>query len=208
MSEHRSTELELVGWRREVAALYASVRAADSPEQGHALWRAGRDALFRTHPQSPLPADDPLRDSGLPYWPYDPDLRFELPLLPAPEPIRFSVHTGGEEVTELRRIGQVELPAPMGAVVDVWWLEQYAGGLFLPLKDGTAGESSYGGGRYLLDTAKSADLGGDDRTLVVDLNFLYHPSCRYSPEWICPLAPAGNTIRYPVRGGERMPVSS
>jgi uncharacterized protein len=86
----------------------------------------------------------------------------------------------------------------------VWWLDQYAGGLFLPLRDGTAGDTSYGGGRYLLDTAKGADLGGSDGALVVDLNFLYHPSCRYNSSWQCPLAPRGNTITAPVRAGERL----
>ena len=104
----------------------------------------------------------------------------------------------------LRLAGRVELPAPLSAVVNVWWLEQYAGGLFLPLRDGTAGTASYGGGRYLLDTAKGADLGGTGASLVVDLNFLYHPSCRYNSSWQCPLAPSGNTISAPVRAGERL----
>ena len=199
------SDLELTDWRRQVSELYAAVRAADDPQRGHALWRSGRDALFRTHPQSPLPPHDPLREVGIPYWPYDPELRFELPLLPTSDPVRLSVPTGGDGVTELRRVGYLELPAPLAATVDVWWLEQYAGGLFIPLRDGTAGDSSYGGGRYLLDTAKSADLGGTDATLTIDLNFLYHPSCRYSPEWICPLAPEGNTVSASVRAGERMP---
>jgi uncharacterized protein (DUF1684 family) len=92
----------------------------------------------------------------------------------------------------------------VSATVDVWWLRQYAGGLFLPIRDGTAGDTSYGGGRYLLDTAKGADLGGDSGRLVVDLNFLYHPSCRYSPEWLCPLAPRTNTFGARVEAGERL----
>jgi uncharacterized protein (DUF1684 family) len=198
-------ELELADWRRRVAELYTAVRAADSPEAGHALWRAGRDALFRTHPQSPLLPGDRLRETGLPYWPYDPDLRFELPLRPISDGEQMAVPTGGDGITNLLQVGRVELPEPLGGSLDVWWLEQYAGGLFLPLRDGTAGDGSYGGGRYLLDTAKSADLGGADGMLTIDLNFLYHPSCRYSPEWVCPLAPRGNTITAPVRAGERMP---
>jgi uncharacterized protein (DUF1684 family) len=71
------------------------------------------------------------------------------------------------------------LAPPFDAIVDVWWLQQYAGGVFVPLRDGTAGDTSYGGGRYALDTAKGADLGGGFGRLVIDLNFLYHPSCRY-----------------------------
>jgi uncharacterized protein len=198
------TELELAGWRRRVSELYAAVRAEPSPERGHALWRAGRDDLFREHPQSPLEPGDPLRASGLPVWPYDPRLRFTLPLRPAPAPAQLSLSAGTDGTTALRLAGRVELPAPLSAAVDVWWLEQYGGGLFLPLRDGTAGAASYGGGRYLLDTAKGADLGGTDESLVVDLNFLYHPSCRYSDSWVCPLAPAGNTITAPVRAGERL----
>ena len=66
------------------------------------------------------------------------------------------------------------------------------------------GRTTYGGGRYLLDSAKGADLGGSLGTLVIDFNFLYHPSCRYSSQWQCPLAPAENTVASPVQAGERL----
>ena len=59
-------ELELIDWRRRVGELYAAVRDQDDPQRGHALWRDGRDELFRSHPQ-PLPSGDPLRSSGVPY---------------------------------------------------------------------------------------------------------------------------------------------
>jgi uncharacterized protein len=200
-----SSELELAQWRRQVNELYAAVRAEGEPERGHALWRRGRDELFRSHPQSPLGPDDPLRASGLPCWPYDPALRFVLPLQPPSDPERrLELDTGEDGVTSLAPVGRVDLPEPVGGSLDVWWLEQYGGGLFLPLRDGTAGSGSYGGGRYLLDTAKGADLGGTADALVVDLNFAYHPSCRYDSRWLCPLAPPGNTIAARVEAGERM----
>jgi uncharacterized protein (DUF1684 family) len=182
------------------------VREEASPAEAHALWRHGRDELMRAHPQSPLLGDDDLRRTGVPYWPYDPELRFVLALEPSAErePVTLTLQTGGAETTSLRRIGTLALPAPLQATVDVWWMEQYAGGLFVPLRDGSAGDTSYGGGRYLLDTAKGADLGGRDGLLVIDLNFLYHPSCRYNADWQCPLAPAGNTIGYVVQAGERL----
>ncbi len=197
-------ELELVSWRREVSELYAAVRAEDDPRRGHERWRRGRDELFRSHPQSPLPTGDPLRFTGLPYWPYDRQWRFEVPLLPAGREASLSVPASGGAIPMIL-IGRVHLPAPVDAGLDVWWLRQYAGGLFLPVRDGTAGRSSYGGGRYALDTAKGADLGGQHGRLVIDLNFLYHPSCRYSDEWVCPLAQPGNTIDVPVTAGERLP---
>lgn len=205
MSRPLSAALELADWRRRVAELYAAVREADDPAAGHALWRAGRDELFRSHPQSPLAPGDPLRRTGLPYGPYDPALRFTLPLLEPAEPgRRLELDTGADGVTPLVPVGRVELPEPVGGSLDVWWLEQYGGGLFLPLRDGSSGRTSYGGGRYLLDTAKSADLGGTSDGLVVDLNFAYHPSCRYDDRWLCPLAQPGNTIAGMVAVGERM----
>jgi hypothetical protein len=210
MAAHQATstsaELELVDWRRRVAALYAALRAEPDPAAGHALWRRGRDALMREHPQSPLLPGDELRRTGVPYWPYDPELRFALALEPStePEPTTLTLQTGGTDTTALRRVGLLTLPAPLHATLDVWWMQQYGGGLFVPLRDGTAGDTSYGAGRYLLDTAKGADLGDRDGRLIVDLNFLYHPSCRYDDAWQCPLAPPGNTIVAAVPAGERL----
>lgn len=198
------TQLELTDWRRRVHALYAAVRAEADPAEGHAVWRAGREDLFLHHPQSPLPADDPLRVTRVRYWPYDPALRFTLPLAAVDEDVRLAIPTGDDGVTKLKLFARVRLPEPFDADLDVWWMDQYGGGLFIPLKDGTAGHGSYGAGRYALDTAKGADLGGAADSIVLDLNFLYHPSCRYSPEWVCPLAQPGNTISARVEAGEQL----
>jgi uncharacterized protein (DUF1684 family) len=121
------------------------------------------------------------------------------------EPAELSLDSGADGRTSLVRVGRIELPSPLSATLDLWWLRQYAGGLFLPIRDGTAGQASYGGGRYLLDTAKGADLGGTEGALVIDLNFLYHPSCRYDSAWVCPLAPPENRIAAPIAAGERLP---
>ena len=119
-------------------------------------------------------------------------------------PARLEIPTGEGETTRLRQVGSVRLPSPGEERVSVWWLEQYAGGIFRPIRDRTAGQESYGGGRYLLDTAKGADLGASDGRLIVDLNFLYHPSCRYDDRWACPLAPAGNVVDAVLRAGEKL----
>lgn len=197
-----SSSLTLADWRRRVHEIYAAVRAEPDPAAAHTLWRTGRDELFATHPQSPLLPDDPARRSGLPCWPYDPDLRFELDLVDVDgaEPRVFEA--GGDGRLEMHLVGRVDLP--IGGSLDVWSLHQYGGGLFVPLRDGTSGDGSYGGGRYLLDTAKGSWLGGTERSMTLDLNFAYHPSCRYNPRWTCPLAPPGNTIAARVEAGERL----
>ncbi|BEP12745.1 DUF1684 domain-containing protein [Acidothermaceae bacterium B102] len=196
--------LELADWRRQVAMLYASVRAAGSPEEGHALWRAGRDELFLHHPQSPLGPDHEMRKTGVPYWPYDPSYRFEVELVPGEPDVERVVPTSADGDVRQVLVGRLALPAPVGGLLDVWWLHQYGGGIFIPVKDATARFTSYGAGRYLLDTIKGADLGGTGSTVVVDFNFLYHPSCRYDPQWDCPLAGPGNTLAAEINAGERL----
>jgi uncharacterized protein len=197
-------ELTLAGWRREVSEMYAAVRSATDHHEACAAWRRRRDRLFREHPDSPLAADDPIRVSGIPYWTYDPGLRFVLPVLPATSAQSYSIATGAQEVTRIRQIGYVELPEPVGGRLAIWWLEQYGGGIFVPFRDGTAGISTYGAGRYLLDTAKGADLGLDGDLLVLDFNFSYHPSCRYDDAWQCPLAPPENRVEASIEAGERL----
>jgi len=184
--------------------MYADARAIADPEQAHARWRQRRDRLFREHPQSPLSRDDPMRVAGIPYWPYNPGCRFAAPLLPGAADKRYELTTGPDEVTHIRQIGWVELPDPVAGRLAVWWLEQYGGGIFVPFRDSTAGSSTYGAGRYVLDTAKGADLGLDGGRLVLDFNFSYHPSCRYDAAWQCPLAPPENVLGAAIEAGEKL----
>jgi len=191
--------LTLLDWRRQVHRLYADVRACADPADGHELWRAGRDRLFAEHSDSPLLPEDRATFRGLPLAPYDPALRFDVEVDTSEPPLAWSTKTDGDGVVPFSRIGVAHLPG-LGSL-DVWWLESYGGGIFVPVRD--AAPDTYGGGRYLLDTVKGADLGGEGGRLVLDLNFAYNPSCAYSPAWTCPLAPAGNSLAVRVPGGER-----
>lgn len=203
MSETQA--VAVADWRRRVFALYGAVRAATDPAQAHAVWQSGRDDLLATHPASPVDVEDRDRFRGASVAPYQPGLRFDVTVDTDVEPVRWEVPTPGDGVIPFTLAGRLHLPAV--GDLDVWWLESYGGGLFVPVKDALAGAGTYGGGRYLIDTVKGADLGGDLREgrLVVDLNFAYNPSCAYSPRWHCPLAPAGNTVTVPLPAGELTP---
>lgn len=198
----RIAALEVADWRRRVFALYADVRAEPDARAAHDLWREGRDELFRDHPATALLAEDRAAFTGLPVAPYDPAWRFELPLLDA-DAAEFAFETGTDGTVVFERLGRVEIPD--AGRLDVWRLTSYGGGIFVPVRDALAGRGTYGGGRYLLDTIKGADLGSDPGagTVVIDLNFAYNPSCAYDPAWACPLAPAGNVLRVDVPVGER-----
>jgi uncharacterized protein len=172
------------------------VRAAADPEQGWRRWRAVRDELFRDHPQSPSPGY-----TGLDYFPYDPALRVLAEVEPAEEELREIAGSAGS-LTTFRRFGRAQLPV---GTLELYWLEGYGGGVFLPFADGTSGHESYGGGRYLLDTVKGSDLGMDGGRLALDFNFAYNPSCAYDSGWACPLSPPANRLATPVRAGEKAP---
>ncbi len=87
--------------------------------------------------------------------------------------------------------------------LEVYWLDGYGGGVFLPFGDTTNGRESYGAGRYLLDTVKGSDLGTESGRLVLDFNFAYNPSCSYDSRWACPLTPPSNKLAVEIRAGER-----
>jgi len=204
--------LAVAAWRREVHALYATVRAEPDPATAHAAWVAGRAVLFAAHPASARQPGQELRHAA-----YDPAFRFVVPVLPAPAQA-WAPQTGSDGAVPFERIGRFELPG-LGSL-DVWWLASYGGGVFVPLRDATAGPTTYGAGRYVLDTVKGADLGrvgeqpgsqaegtdgAHEQGWVVDLNFAYNPSCAYDPAWACPLAPAGNRLAADVPVGELLP---
>ena len=187
--------LTLLDWRRRVADLYAAVRAEPDHEVALAGYRAARAELFAHHPESPT-ADQGGRIPSS--WPRRPDLRFTADLDTDVEPESHRT----DEAT-FTRIGRVHLPV---GDLDVYWLEGYAGGLFLPFRDATNGTTTYGGGRYLLDTAKGADLGVTETgALVLDFNYAYHPSCFYADHWTCPLAPSRNRLGVAIEAGEMAP---
>ena len=212
--------LALADWRRRVAQIYAAWRreSASDPLSASQRWRQARDELFRDHPQSPIPNDARARFSGLSYFEYDPAYRLtasvELadptddPHAPdSPAGGLLQLPSSGAEQFSFRRIGTVRLSGPLaGAVLPLFWMSGYAGGLFLPFRDATSGSATYGAGRYLLDTVKGADQGGDWQSgeLTLDFNLAYHPSCAYDPKWNCPLAPPDSRLAIGVKAGERL----
>jgi len=108
-------------------------------------------------------------------------------------------------VTRFTRVARVEFAVNgIGHALALYWLEGYGGGLWLPFGDSTNGTSTYGGGRYLYDTIKGADLGASTTELVLDFNFAYNPSCTYDERWSCPLPPAENRLPLEIAAGERV----
>ncbi len=199
--------LQLLDWKRRVSELYGAVRASREPPAAWAFWRAGRDTLFRNHPQSPLPEGDRAAHQALSYYPYDPAVRVLADVANVPPVPREVAASDGAAYTFVYFATARFTLFGQSYELGLHWLEGYGGGLFLPFRDDTNRTETYGGGRYLLDTVKGADLGGDDGRLILDFNFAYNPSCAYDAQWSCPLAPRENDLPIALRAGERAPKS-
>ena len=195
--------LSLLDWKRQVHELYAEIRSETDPRRGWQMWRDRRDRLFRDHPQSPLPAEGRASFDGLSYFPYEEAARVSAVFEPLEETSSQVPGSVGSPF-ETRRIGRVlfELYGNERQL-ELFWIGGYGGGALLPFKDATSGKTTYGGGRYLLDTVKGADLGGNANRLTLDFNFAYNPSCSYDPRWACPLAPPANVLDCQIGAGEQ-----
>lgn len=199
------SHLTLLDWRRTVSELYGTVRqrAQVEPEAAWQMWRDRRDTLFADHPQSPLTAAQKATFTALPYFGYRPAWRKFGRLSPAPNGTARLVSLP-EGQLHLSPIGHVTFDhAAATHTLTLYWIDGYGGGLFLPFGDLTNRRSTYGGGRYLFDSIKGADLGQDGGRLILDFNFAYNPSCAYSSQWVCPLAPDDNKLAIAIEAGER-----
>jgi len=77
--------------------------------------------------------------------------------------------------------------------------EKYKNYLFLPFKDATSSNETYGGGRYLdLEIPKNEEL-------IIDFNTAYNPYCAYSYRYSCPIPPKVNHLIIAIKAGEKTP---
>ena len=194
--------LELLDWKRSIFDLYRDIRSKD-PASAWKQWRETRDRLFASHAQSPIPASERSGFGGLAYFDHDPDLRVTGTVRDT-QPETYEIPTSGDSTLRFTRFATCSFTlAGVSLELELYWLDAYGGGIFLPFRDETSGTETYGAGRYLLDTVKGADLGIEDGDLVLDFNFAYNPSCAYDPRWVCPLAPPPNRLEIPIRAGEK-----
>jgi uncharacterized protein len=122
---------DLLDWKRQVFALYETVRATDDSQAAWEHWCMTRDRLFRDHPQSPLPAADRGEFTGCDYFDYDPRARALARIEPT-QPVRIDVAASTGATFPFSKVGTVRF-ALYGAEhsLALLWNEGYGGGLFV-----------------------------------------------------------------------------
>ncbi len=208
-----SDYLDLYDYRCRVAAMYGermtATLAGEDPAAVSRRFREARDEIFAHHPQSALDEEQRRSFQGLNYFPYNPAMCVVAGVDSGVEPIILTVAMNAEESMTMTTVARLHFTVEGQAVaLSLYWLNVYGGGLFLPFRDTTCPNESYGGGRYLFDTIKGSDFLpapgalGRERVLL-DFNYAYNPSCAYNDRWVCPLAPPENRLNVPIRAGER-----
>ncbi len=198
----------LADWRHTVAEHYAAVRALAGTDglAASTQFRAARTRLFREHPDSPITLGRRPEWGGLHWYPYDRAWRVRGDIDSTTPRETFEISLASDGVLRCTRVGRVRFAiAGQASSLAVYWFEGYGGGLWLPFSDASNAGETYGGGRYLYDTIKGADLGISGGEIVLDFNFAYNPSCAYDDRWSCPLSPSENRLPFAVTAGERSP---
>lgn len=170
-------------------------------------FRHQKDQFFATSPDAPLPPDERQHFQGLRYFEPNPSYRVEAELSYFAEPEEVLLGTTSGRLRQYYRSGEAcfrlagqdcrltfykPVPPPghegLGSQT-----------LFLPFRDATTGQESYGAGRYLEVEEENADNG----RAVIDFNLAYSPWCAYNEQYSCVLPPEENRLSVPVRAGER-----
>jgi len=197
--------LSLADWRKQVAHLYYRIREGNGTQETWKMYLDFRAKMFLEHVQSPLDDEQKSSFKGLEFFEWNPNYRVVAKLIPAPKET-FKVALPRDGDFTYSRIGKLQFTLLEQEIeLGLYWVNGYGGGLFLPFRDKTCSKETYGGGRYLLDTIKGADIGGDftKNEVILDFNYSYNPSCAYNSRYTCPLSPLENKISVSIEAGEK-----
>ena len=159
-------------------------------------FRKEKDEFYGRHPQSPLTPEQRRGFTGLRYFPENDALRLEVKVevLTDEKPMQMQTTTGDVQVYV--RHGRFKFDVE-GQTAELT-IFRNQNGYFLPFVDSLAGAETYPAGRYLEPEALPGDR------FFVDFNLAYNPYCAYNEMWSCPITPAENRLKLPIRAGEKI----
>ncbi|GAA0240639.1 DUF1684 domain-containing protein [Haladaptatus pallidirubidus] len=164
--------------------------------------RTKKNQYFRENPHSPIPAEERDSFEGLDYYPIDETYRFEMLLHEHEEKEQLTVATSTEGEREYLRWGEFQFTLDGEQVtIQAYKSDPNEDRLWVPFRDATSGDETYGAGRYL-------DLERDvhytkDGMWILDFNEAYNPTCAYNDRYECPLPPMENWLDVPLEAGEQ-----
>ncbi len=162
-----------------------------------------RNRTFLEEAWSPLPDKDKQNFSGLNYYPYDINWRFEgaLELLSDPDTVIILGSKGEERKCFNFAYFHFNKNGNKFKLLILKFPAHKAGNkpyLFLGFWDKTSGRETYAGGRYI-DIEENSE-----NHYVIDFNYSYNPYCAYNHRYSCAVPPLENRLPIEIKAGEKI----
>ena len=151
---------------------------------------------------SPLKPEQRNVFDGHDFYPIDEAFKIQSKFVRTPDAEVFKMKTSSDRLPEYVKYGELqfamngeEYKLALYQNLATARIGQYKDHLFLPFKDHTNGEESYGGGRYIDFTIPKGE------TVILDFNKSYNPYCAYTDGYSCPIPPVENHLPFAVKAG-------
>lgn len=180
-----------------------SVRAYNESIEKH---RKGKNIKLMYSESTPLKPEQQKSFEGLIY--FEPNINYQLVATLTREEERETVtmRTSTERAPEYIKYGRVtfildSIEYSLFAYQSKKLIEIDTGDthLFIPFRDGTSGNESYGGGRYV-----DCEIPAEGDNLILDFNKTYNPYCAYNPRFSCVIPPEENRLNMRIEAGEKV----
>ena len=165
--------------------------------------RAHSDKEFGDTATSILPIEEALAFDHLNYYKPNPKYRITAKFKKKIGK-EFEMVTSSGKKKKFRQYGKLsfsidgkKLKLPIYQNIKLMAMEKYKDYIFIPFKDHTNGDETYGGGRYIeasKPTGKTYDL---------DFNYCFNPYCHYTTGYNCPIPPMENYLELKIEAGEK-----
>ncbi|MFT5859354.1 MAG: hypothetical protein ACI865_001455 [Flavobacteriaceae bacterium] len=144
---------------------------------------------------------------GLDYFDFDSTFQINARFIKS-KGKKFEMPTSTDRLPVYRRYGFIEFEiAAQTCTLEVYQNlalrkeKEFRKHLFIPFRDGTSRNETYGGGRFM-----DVEI-PNGKTLEIDFNLAYNPYCAYSHRYSCPIPPEANTLIIPIKAGEKTPMA-
>lgn len=161
--------------------------------------RAELHREFTDPKTSPLPPEEVSSFDGLHFYEVDSHYRVTAFLERTPGTDTFTMPATGDKTRDYVTfaIAHFELKGKPLQLSLYQQVETGSAYMFIPFKDLTNGEATYGGGRFIDCESVVVD------SMVIDFNLAYNPYCAYNPMYSCPIPPAENHLAVAIEAGEK-----
>ncbi len=157
---------------------------------------------FKSKEDSPLTKKDRRKFKALDFYPIDSTYRIKAKFVRTASQKPFRMETTTDRRPVYEKYGEAHFTFNgQDHVLEIYQshrlreMAKYKDHLFLPFRDRSCGNGSYGGGRYL-------DLNiPDGEEIILDFNLAYNPYCAYNSKFSCPIVPKINSLKFEVKAG-------